>query len=185
MDEAIATLISVAGATPELAAQYAQLADGDANQAVQLWFESGGVDLSGGNTASQPAPQTTSSQAGGPSHPIALDDDDIADDDNDPDITGANTSTRPSEPPHPAAPAHFEDDETMARRLQEEMYGEGATQEPRAPIARQAETLVGPGSDPFSMGGAGYDDAVQERLRGFQTRRAQRCKYGSQIHKLC
>ncbi|RVX73858.1 hypothetical protein B0A52_02748 [Exophiala mesophila] len=175
MDEAIATLISVAGATPELAAQYAQLADGDANQAVQLWFENGGVDLSGGNITSQPPPQTTSNQAGGPSHPIALDDDDdSAGDANDPVITGVNTSTRPNEPPHSSAPVDFEDDEAMARRLQEEMYGEGATQEPRAPIARQAETLVGPGSDPFSMRGMGYEDAVQERLRGFQTRRTQR-----------
>ncbi|RMZ82935.1 hypothetical protein DV737_g1807, partial [Chaetothyriales sp. CBS 132003] len=45
MDEALSQVVAVTGSTPELAAQYLQLADGDANQAVQLFFEHGGVDL--------------------------------------------------------------------------------------------------------------------------------------------
>ena len=71
-----------------------------------------------------------------------------------------------------------EDDEAMARRLQEEMYGSGGgggggggrlgeeldENGVRAPIARTTETLVGPGSD---WRGAGSDDmnaAIMEQL---------------------
>lgn len=171
MDEAIATLITVTGTTPELAAQYVQLADGDANQAVQLFFENGGVDLAG-SASSQLPPTSTSLQSGHAHDPINLDDEENITDDNDPEITGYPQGAGRSRPSVPAATtAHFEDDEAMARRLQQEMYGEGGVDEPlRAPIARQSETLVGPAADSLPLSGSGYDAAVEARMRAFQTR---------------
>lgn len=170
MDEAIAMLVAVTGTTPELAAQYAQLADGDANQAVTLFFENNGADLAA-STSSQLPPTSTPHQRGHAHDPINLDDDDDnVTDVNDPETTGFPRNSGSNRPSVPAAPAPFEDDEAMARRLQEEMYGEGGANEPlRAPIARQSETLVGAGAD-LPLSGSDYDAAVQERLRAFNSR---------------
>jgi hypothetical protein len=171
MDEAIAALVTVTGTTPELAAQYVQLADGDPNQAVQLFFENGGADLAA-NT-SQPQTTATSRNTGALEDPIELDDDANISDDNDPEITGFRKTTDNTQSRTPAA-SHFEDDEAMARRLQEEMYGAGGGEDQplRAPIARQAETLVGPGADALPMVGD-YNAAVEERMRQFERRRNQ------------
>ncbi|KIX07116.1 uncharacterized protein Z518_05093 [Rhinocladiella mackenziei CBS 650.93] len=176
MDDAIATVVAVTGSTPELAAQYVQLADGDANQAVQLFFENGGADLAGSSTSHPPPPPPTTSshQTGGAQNPIDLDDDENISDDNDPEITGYRKPSQNHVPSHPTGPSQFEDDEAMARRLQEEMYGEGGMEDSiRAPIARQAETLVGPGAEPMPMSGSGYD-AIQDRIQAFERRRMQR-----------
>ena len=59
MDETIAQVVTVTGSTPELAAQYVQLADGDAETAISLYFENGGADLAG---SSEPATQPTQPQ---------------------------------------------------------------------------------------------------------------------------
>lgn len=171
MDEAIATVATVTGATPELAAQYVQLADGDANQAVQLFFENGGADLAG-SSAPQPVPPTTSRQSGDAQNPIDLDDEENITDDNDPEVTGFRKSTQRNAPSQPTTTSDFQDDEAMARRLQEEMYGEGGVDEPiRAPIARQAETLVGAGAGSLPLSGAAYDAAVEARMQAFERRR--------------
>ena len=152
MDDAtISSIIDITGTTPEIARQYAQLADGDANQAVQLFFENGGADLSTG--ASAPPPTTSLSGAGNSSNPINIDDDHDV----------------PTGVAQPQASAGFEDDEAMARRLQEEMYG-GQEQGVRAPIARQAETLVGPDAD---MMMDDYEDAMQARLQAIRQRGQQ------------
>jgi UBX domain-containing protein 7 len=147
-DEVISSIIDITGTTPEIARQYAQLSDNDVGQAIQLFYENGGADLSTG--ASAPPPPSGSFGAGGSSNPINIDDDD-------------------SPRPHPAVSNDFEDDEAMARRLQEEMYGSrGQDQEIRAPIARQAETLVGPGADVMDD----YEDAMQARLQAIRQRGA-------------
>lgn len=176
MDDAIATVVTVTGSTPELAAQYVQLADGDPNQAVQLFFENGGVDLAG-SSSSQPPPPTTSHATGGAQDPIDLDaDENISD--NDPEVTGLRTTRRPNVSTQPTGASNFEDDEALARRLQEEMYGgAGVDQEIRAPIARQAETLVGPEVDALPLSGAAYSAAVEARMRAFERRRNQRGYY--------
>ncbi|KIW98543.1 uncharacterized protein Z519_00204 [Cladophialophora bantiana CBS 173.52] len=172
MDEAIATVVSVCGTTPELASQYVQLADGDPNQAVQLFFENGGADLAA--ASSRPPPPSDSRMPGGRLNPIDADDDDNISDDNDPEITGfRKTSHRDTASP-PARGADYEDDEAMARRLQNEMYGEGAMDNVvRAPIARQAETLVGPGAAALPMAGPAYASAIEERMRVIERRREQ------------
>src|ERR1700754_642642 len=120
MDEAIATVIAVCGTTTELASQYVQLADGDANQAVQLFFENGGGDLAG--PPSPPPPPAAPEHAGSSADPIDIDAEEHISDDNDPEVTGFRKATQP-----PAG--DYEDDEAMARRLQSEMYGAGTTEE--------------------------------------------------------
>ncbi|KAJ9602554.1 UBX domain protein Ubx2 [Cladophialophora chaetospira] len=170
MDEAIATVVAVCGTTTDLAAQYVQLADGDPNQAVQLFFENGGADLAG--PPAPPArnpPPSTSHHTGDARDPIDVDAEDTISDDNDPEITGFRKTT--TQPPD----ADYEDDEAMARRLQHEMYGEGGAEEDvRAPIARQAETLVGGyGGDMPQMATPGYNSAVEDRMRAIERRRQQ------------
>lgn len=149
-DEAISSVVDITGCTPEIARQYVQLGEGDVNQAVMLFFENGGADLSTGTTA-PPAPAPRPVVSSNPSDPINISDDDDA------------VTTQPRG-------ANVEDDEAMARRLQEEMYGGGGPaqeQEVRAPIARQSETLVGPGSD---MMMDDYEDAMQARLQAIRNR---------------
>ncbi|KIX95993.1 uncharacterized protein Z520_08248 [Fonsecaea multimorphosa CBS 102226] len=177
MDEAIATVVSVCGTTPELASQYVQLADGDPNQAVQLFFENGGADLAGNSSHPPPPPEPSSSNAripGGPLNPIDADAEDNISDDNDPEITGFRKAPHRDTSSGPSRGAEYEDDEAMARRLQNEMYGEGAMDDiVRAPIARQAETLVGPGSAGPPMSAAQYSSAVEERMQAIERRRQQ------------
>ena len=172
MDEAIATVVTVTGSTPEIAAQYVQLADGDPNQAVQLFFENGGADLGGAPSQSQPQPSSNSLPTGGAQNPIDLDAEEHISDDNDPEVTGFRKRTQGTAPSRPAG--DLEDDEAMARRLQEEMYGEAGVEDGiRAPIARQAETLVGPGAGVLPTVGPEFDAAIEARMRDLHRRRNQ------------
>ncbi|KIW30427.1 uncharacterized protein PV07_06170 [Cladophialophora immunda] len=176
MDEAIATVVSVCGTTPELASQYVQLADGDPNQAVQLFFENGGADLAGNSSRPPPPPPPSSDNRmpGGPLNPIDADAEDNISDDNDPEITGFRKIPHRDTSSGTARETDYEDDEAMARRLQNEMYGEGAMEDiVRAPIARQAETLVGPGSNVTPMTASSYSSIVEERMRALERRRLQ------------
>lgn len=155
MDEAVEQMVMITATTPERAQQYLQVTDGDVSQAVSLFFENGGVDLGGGPTTA-----TTMTGTGAAQDPINIDDEIMSD--------SEPTSTVQNKP-RPAA-GDFEDDEAMARRLQEEMYGGGGQeQEIRAPIARQTETLVGPGASDY-YGGSGLEDQVQQRMAEIQQR---------------
>jgi UBX domain-containing protein 7 len=168
MDEAIATVVAVCSTTPEIAAQYAQLADGDPAQAVTLFYENGGADLAAASAPPPPAPAQTHGNHGNHDHPIDLDaEDEVADDDDD-EVAGFPRSTK-------RRAADYEDDEAMARRLQNEMYGEGGTEEDiRAPIARQSEVLVGPGADMMqSMGAGAYPPSIEDRMAALARRRQQ------------
>jgi len=170
MDDQISTFCAFTSATPAQAQQYLALTDGNVEHAVELFFNN--PDLG----ASAPSTRPVAQPSGSSNDPIEVDDDD------DLEMTGANAVERnvPS----------MEDDEAMARRLQEEMYGVGGSGgaggsagargdiDPetgvRAPMARTTETLVGPGSgdwrdDPGQMNAAIFD---QLRQRG-QARRTQ------------
>lgn len=161
-DEIVAEIASITGAAPNVAAQYAQLADGDLNQAITLYFENGGADLSGqaASSSSQNQEQTQSHTSGyeDPSGIIHIDSDD-----EDTATTGRGNQNHGTNT--------YDSDLEMARRMQEEMYGIPNTEdEVRAPIARQAETLVGPGAEEFG----GMDDvpsAVMQQMRAIQNRR--------------
>ena len=145
-DDTVAQFTSITNATADRAKQYLTVSDFDLEQAIQLYFESGGVDMGGAATE-----RSTSNDVagGGASNPIAIDDDDGIDDH----LTG-----RPS----------FEDDEAMARRIQQEMYGTqeaGAEADVRAPQARTAQTLLGPDSDDWRNDPDEMHSAVLEQLR--------------------
>lgn len=166
-DEAIAQVVLVTNTTPERAAQYVQLADGDPDQAVTLYFENDGADLVGASSTSQPQPQpstTRVSRRGDPENPIDVDEEGNISDDNEPEITGYRKVD------HNIHGDTFDEDARLAQRLQEEAYGEaGHDMGVRAPIARQAETLVGPGAD-FGMGSM---DPINRRMWEMQQRRGR------------
>lgn len=169
MDAAIAQMVAFTDTTPERAQQYLQVTDGDVEQAVSLFFESGGGDLGGSSTTTVPPAPSRVVGAGNSQDPIHIDDDDHISDDNDPAVTGLQR--------RPVQPSSAEDDEAMARRLQEEMYGGAGAGEDapvRAPIARQAETLIGPGASDY-YGGGTLDQAIEERMMQMQNRRGKTC----------
>lgn len=133
MDEDIATFTAITEASPEQAQRFLQLADGNLEASVQLFFNDPSLGSAGASVP--PVPSRPANN-----EPITIDSDD---DDDAPEAGSRN-----------APPSGIESDEEMARRLQQEMYGgaggvggaafdeEGV----RAPMARTTETLVGPGS---------------------------------------
>ncbi|KAK3621600.1 UBX domain protein Ubx2 [Elasticomyces elasticus] len=178
MDEQISTFVAFTDATPAQAQQYLALTDGNVEQAVELFFSN--PDLGATAAAAQPSRQQQSSR----DNPINLDDDDEGDDfaDDDVQMTGSGTAAQPGH--------SVEDDEAMARRLQEEMYGSAGgggggrgmgddvdAEGVRAPMARTTETLVGPSATDFMGGGGGGDmnAAVFEQL----ARRQRQAGFGS------
>lgn len=185
-DETIANFTDITGATPDRARQYLQVSDGDVNQAVQLYFESGGMDMGGTLDAPQQAPSVpTSSRPTGQAHgePISVDSDE---DNSDGGIPIAETGNPTDNDAEMARNLH-ESDEAMARRLQEEAYGAGGRQggdgaggmdvDPetgvRRPMARTQETLAG-GFGGAGFGGPGYrdDPELQEAVREQLARRS-------------
>lgn len=131
MGDLVAQFTEITGAKPELATQYLQLADFDIEQSMQLYFENGGAPLT-----EEPAQQPRRTRFEDEDGVVHIDSDS---DDDHPPARAAGGST-------------LEDDAAMARRLQEEMYGAGASaggigvhdEAVRAPMARTTETLVGP-----------------------------------------
>ncbi|EME80130.1 uncharacterized protein MYCFIDRAFT_155932 [Pseudocercospora fijiensis CIRAD86] len=131
MDEEVATFTAITQATPEQAQRFLQLADGNVEAAVELFFSN--PDLGSTGASAPPAPSRPSND------PITID----SDDDDDVQETGSRRVQQQAE-----------SDEEMARRLQQEMYGAGGAggsggydeEGVRAPMARTTETLVGPGS---------------------------------------
>lgn len=178
MDDGVAQFIAITNSSPEVAHQYLNLSDGRLEEAVQLFFDSGGAELeqeTSGPTSSTAPPaiglsaytasgrsQLSSTQpqpytdARGVVH---LDSDDEMDDGVQLSTSGpAPGSTAQEGGAHrvspPAQRPAIEDDEEIARRMQEELYA-GAMEETdgvRAPLARTRETLVGP-ELPWDEGG--------------------------------
>jgi hypothetical protein len=156
-DENVANFVAITSCDPAKAAQYLQLTDHNLEQAIQLFFDSPNLDVGGSSAPQPPAAATATTHA-----PIQIDSDDDMDFGDD----------LPSDTP-PAFQPNVEDDEAMARRLQEEMYGTGAggagglgQDEVRAPIDRRTETLVGPGANwgPEDDGDEDVDALVREQL---------------------
>jgi UBX domain-containing protein 7 len=179
MDDAISTVVAITGSTPQVARHFLSLTDGHAEQAIQLFFDS--PDLS--SSMAQEAPATTATQparskerisGGGSRDPINLDSDEDTAMDTDPDFDNDF-----SEHQHPRAAPNagsenlrdYEDDEAVARRIQEELYAGGDmtsyldSQDVRAPLARTTETLVGPGAE---WTAEDMHEAVLEQLRARQ-----------------
>lgn len=182
----MAQVASITGATPALASQYLTLADGDENQAVMLFFENGGADLSGqssgpSNDTPLQAPVHDTGSASRPregtSGVIHIDSDEEHEaervpDDDEPQFISSRTRPNATTSSH-RPDSTFDDDAALAARLQEEAYS-GQEQEVRAPIARQAQTLVGPGAE------QDFDDSIlptqiRRQMEALQSRQAA-CK---------
>ena len=200
-DEAVAQFVSFTSSTPDRAAQYLRLTDGDVQQAIDLFFVNDGNDPSGSSSSAHaqpaqvpPVPSRTREARSRPAYEdeggIVHIDSDLDFSDNDkPEITGSS-SRRSAVPDRPRSAIHtpssmtppaghasaaVDDDEAMARRLQEEFYagaGIGTEVDPegiRAPIRRTTETLVGPGS--FDANEEDIRAAVMEEMRARHQRR--------------
>lgn len=142
-NDVVAQFTEITGSASEVATQYLQITDFNIEQAMQLYFESGGAPLTNeplthpAATPQAPAQTLYEEQP----EPVQIDSD-------------SDIDTRSVPEAHPstttAADSSLEDDAAMARRLQEEAYA-GADREDedgvRAPMARTTETLVGPGPD--------------------------------------
>ena len=161
-DELVAQFVGITNASSEKASQYLRICDNNVQQAIELFFNTGGADL--GEAAGSPAQSSAQAPPVPPAHtrpgaqtdPIDLDTDEEMDTD-EPEIVDVRPGGAARSSPPPAAGASAtghtqEDDETMARRLQEQFYsgadmaGDVDADGYRAPIARTRETLVGPGS---------------------------------------
>jgi hypothetical protein len=193
-DETVASFIDLTQATPDKARQYLSISDGNLEQAVNLYFNTDGIDLGDPSTSTpaQPShqpPQERSRPSRNirPGEIVNLDSDDEGSEGDTPQVIGhralrtgqRGSSVQASEnvvsQASPLTHVH-DDDEAMARRLQEEIYAGGDMNGGidadgyRAPIARTRETLVGPDSydmqDPHDLEALVRDQmAARERNR--------------------
>ncbi|KAI9808255.1 MAG: hypothetical protein M1825_004712 [Sarcosagium campestre] len=198
-DDTIAQFTTITNSSPAIATQYLQLSDGNLEQAMQLFFESGGIDMESQDAQASIQRPDTSSQRADP-HPthrqrrLAADgpnsDDDVIQIDSDDDDVinregiyrrnqaqarpGGSSSPRLAAVPTSPQVTNLDDDEAMARRMQEEFYaggdmaalpGETAVEGGiRAPIARTTETLVGPGADWTAEDEGGMHAALEAQM---------------------
>lgn len=202
-DELVSQFISICETTPERAHQYLRLTDGSIEQAIELFYANNGADL-GEIHASAAPPQTSEAppQLQTQSQPTAtirrypeasgvvhLDTDEEESGD-DVEFTGYGTKSgtgavaSQNQIPTRVAPSaavadpFFDEDEAMARRLQEELYTEGqvagsvGADGVRAPIARTRETLVGPGA--YADDGDNEDDMRAQVLAEMRQREQSR-----------
>lgn len=145
MDEGVADVCAITGATPQVAAHFLRLTDGDPSQAIQLFFDS--PDLASAAAEDEQPPVSDSTRPSARNATAAHEDEHgvVHLDSDDDDVEAVGTAQ-----PDNA----YEDDEAMARRLQEEMYAGGDSGRNagaadvdedgvRAPLQRRTETLVG------------------------------------------
>ena len=172
MDDALEQFAGITGSNPSQASQYLRVTDGNLEQAIQLFFESGGIDLEDNISHPRGPPEQHPEARRSPVNAGRTDKHGVIHLDSDDDIM--NEDARMAQALGSAGtasnvrPNAVEDDEAMARRLQEELYTGGNQQDAvdvegvRAPIARTTETLVGPGGaweEDDSMG-----PAIEEQL---------------------
>lgn len=198
--EALTNFTAITGVTNDRARQYLALTDGNLEQAIELYYASDGADLEpvSQNAPAQalhaPSIPSTSTRPSrrrqgfednsGIVHIESESEPEASDDDSFQQTStgrvrpqsgvGATSRTEASAEPETSTgrAGLVEDDEAMARRLQEELYGAtGAgdvfdSEGIRAPIARTTETLVGPGT--YDIDAGDEDDmqaAVLEQMR--------------------
>lgn len=168
-DEAIDTFTSFTGESAAVARRYLEMTDNNAQQAIQLFFDSPDLASAMDQAPETTIPSATHRQSSSARQPREDDQGVIhidSDDDGDMDID------RNDEHEQAAAisrAADTEEDEAIARRMQEELYATADTDGVRAPIARTTETLVGGDGDwpPDDM-----NAAVLEQMRFRQQRQA-------------
>lgn len=189
MDEDVVQFMAITGVESEQVARgFLEISNGDAGQAIQLFFESPELGASFSNPAQQqqqqqqaPAPSAAAAASSGGRRGLtgredargvitidSDDDDDVemsqADDDN---IIIPDDDDEDDEENVVAVAraAQEEDDAAMARKLQDEMYAQdpASVEGVRAPMGRTTETLVAP--DPSWGLEDDREAAVLEQLR--------------------
>ncbi|KAL6716284.1 UBX domain protein Ubx2 [Lecanora helva] len=185
--DTIAQFAGITGSSDHTAAQYLRLAEGNTEAAIELFYANEGADLETTSSQSHHPEATRTAVPPISTRPISdrhgyeddegvvhidSDQDDHEDTDGDGDVEitsetqrrapmAGEPSSLPGDTSHtrPSAGA-LDDDEAMARRLQEEFYGAAGRSSSngnlnsevvdeyryRAPLGRTTETLVGPGS---------------------------------------
>ncbi|PHH87050.1 hypothetical protein CDD83_9382 [Cordyceps sp. RAO-2017] len=193
MDDSISSFSAITGVdNADVARGFLQLAGGNFERAVGLFYENpellSGVGVGAAGSAREaaaPPPAERRSRVGrqDASGVIHISDDDDDDDDADDDDDDAmrideNEDNADDEDgrlaaAHAAARAQEEEDAAMAKRLQEELYGQGSGAAAdddgvRAPIARTTETLVAPD---LGWGGGSDDELESAFLEQMRRRR--------------
>jgi hypothetical protein len=179
MDEAIDHFMAFTGSTVDVARRYLGLTDNNTEQAIQLFFDSPDLASSAEPppipTSTRPAVRATNVGQEDASGVVHLD----SDSEEDMDIDDPDEGEAALQAEALSRAADYEDDEAIARRMQEELYAGGDASGGydadgvRAPIGRRTETLVG-GPD----GDWPPDDmhaAVLQQMRNRQ--QARSCMY--------
>jgi UBX domain-containing protein 7 len=173
--ESISTFCGITGASTEVAEGFLSLSNNDVSRAIELYFENpelaSNVQTSVPSRPAATGGSRTTREGSREIIHIDSDDDDVmqVDDFSDQDDDRAAAQRA-------AALAQEDEDAAMARRLQDELYGEGSGQSAganglgddgvRAPIGRTTETLIAPNpawADDEDDGGA--HAAMLEQLR--------------------
>ncbi|KAF8463264.1 hypothetical protein BDZ91DRAFT_731872, partial [Kalaharituber pfeilii] len=161
MDEKITSFISITGTTTKNAEGYLLVSDGNLEQAIQLFFDTGGANMSEQATSRNPRASTgnrPTQRSIGITRNELDDDTNMLQDEEDQDFLAAVEASRQSASPATGTTGRgaantaslYDEDEAMARRLQEEIYADAGNVESggvRAPIAKTTEVLVGPEDD--------------------------------------
>lgn len=193
MDETIDHFMAFTGSNADVARRYLGLTENISEQAIQLYFDS--PDLASGGlpeaqippvpTSTRPAPRSTSVGRQDSRGVIHLDSGDEGDMDID---DGDDEDEAPSRAQAASLgrAADYEDDEAIARRMQEELYAGGDASAGydadgvRAPIERRTETLVGGADDGWGSGDV--RSAVLQQMRNRQNQRAGMCSPSYDLH---
>jgi len=179
MEEAVDTFTTFTGASPDVARRYLGMTENNAEQAIQLFFDS--PDLASGvgeqtgpppvPHSSRPAPPAASVGREDARGVVHLESDDELMDVDDNDEQGVSSRAAAV-----GRAADFEDDEAIARRMQEELYTGGDAsggfdaEGVRAPMARTTETLVGGADGDWSP--QDVNAAVLQQMRARQQARS-------------
>jgi len=182
MDDAIDNFIAFTDTTADVARRYLGLTDNNFEQAIALFFDSPELASGLDQPSSQPAPpapaasrpdvRTTDNSTS--TRALHVDSDDEMDLDREDD----EEETEASRAAALGRVADYEDDEAIARRMQEELYagGDGSggyeADGVRAPIGRRTETLVGGPDDNYIPGH--MQAAVEQQMRARQAARSSK-----------
>ncbi|CAG8957856.1 hypothetical protein HYFRA_00000196 [Hymenoscyphus fraxineus] len=165
--DAVDMFVAVTGKSQAVARRYLEMTENNGEQAVALFFESPDLAAGADEPAAPPLPSNTRPQPAPATGPRSSNQ--VIDlDDEDEDMEEVEEDEQASAAAAIGQAADFEDDEAMARRLQEEFYAGGDAaggvdaDGVRAPIASTRETLMGPDAD---WGSDDIHQAVQYQMQ--------------------